>query len=341
MRQLGSPDHVADGADSLHAGLQPSVHLDGAAPCAHSESRQAKSLQIAFHTHRHQHLVDLLAAFALLPLVAHFDLVLPGLDSFDPDPGFDFDSLLLQTPIQKPGHLLVLPRQHLGQGLQHLHPCAEGIVEIGELDPDGPGSDDDHGIWTLIGDHGLLAAQDQPAVDLHSGNAARPSAGGNDDVTGVQKRDYSIVPVPHFHLFGRRDEPPAGEHLDPVLAHQVGNPGGQLIRHTAAAADDLLPIESYFTDLETEFAGALEEPVDLRLLEQGLGWNTAPIETNPAEGILLFHHRGLQAQLAGPDGSGVASWSCPDDGDIELFALCFHELPAALKFDRRLIITEN
>jgi len=47
---------------------------------------------------------------------------------------------------------------HRDQGGGHFHQRdlgAEGVVDVGELDADGPGTDDDHAGWLFLQDHRL------------------------------------------------------------------------------------------------------------------------------------------------------------------------------------------
>ena len=57
----------------------------------------------------------------------------------------------------------------------------KGVVEVGELDADGPRAHDDHALGLFGERHGVAAADDRRAVEGQVGQRARGRAGGEQD----------------------------------------------------------------------------------------------------------------------------------------------------------------
>ena len=102
------------------------------------------------------------------------------------DTGADLDAPLLERPQHHVRHVLVAAGQDLGQGLQDGHLGAQIGEHGGELAADGPAADDHRGGRQLLEVQHLVGGQDQVAVDLEAGNAARHRAGSQDDVLSDQ-----------------------------------------------------------------------------------------------------------------------------------------------------------
>ena len=217
--------------------------------------------------------------------------------------------------------LLVLGWQDARQGLDHHHLGAERAVEAGELDADGARADDDQRLRRGLRNHGLAIGPDAVAVRLQSdlGNRARPCAGGQDDMLGLE----GAAPAPLLgddDLGRRRALFQLGRtfnHLDLVLAHQEADAGVQLGGDLARAFDDLAKIEARLVGGQAVVAQVMQLLVDLAGLQQGLGRDAAPVQADAAQGLAL-HNGGLEAQLGGADGRDVAAGTGADDDDVEI-----------------------
>ena len=67
--------------------------------------------------------------------------------------------------------------------------------------------------------------------------------------------------------------------------------------------------------LDAEITGFLDLVSQIDNREQRLAGNTAPIETDPAQGLIL-HHGHTGAQLRSPDGGDIPSRSGAQNGNV-------------------------
>src|SRR5439155_11675790 len=71
---------------------------------------------------------------------------------------------------------------------------------------------------------------------------------------------------------------------------------------------------------DAKVLGALDLLEQVRRDDPGLGGNAAPVETGAAQ-LVLLDHRGLEAELRGPDGGHVAAGAGADDDEIEVLGI--------------------
>ncbi|EKD60770.1 MAG: hypothetical protein ACD_54C00559G0002 [uncultured bacterium] len=90
----------------------------------------------------------------------------------------------------------------------------------------------------------------------------------------------------------------------------------QLFRHPARARHHCIQIERGTLDLQAEFLGAVHQMKHLGTAQQRLGRDTAPVQADTAQ-IFAFDNRHLLAQLAGPNGSHIATGACADHDHVE------------------------
>ena len=79
--------------------------------------------------------------------------------------GQDLDPLFRQGFFEGLRNLRILDRQDVRQHLDQRHFGAKGVVEIGKLDPNRAGADDDHALRLGIENHRLATADDGLAVE--------------------------------------------------------------------------------------------------------------------------------------------------------------------------------
>src|SRR5262249_47558437 len=144
---------------------------------------------------------------------------------------------------------------------------------------------------------------------------ASTCAGRDDHVLGLDHallalvRDLDLVRLPRSaaweELRGALDV------RDLVLAEQEADALADLVGDVAAALDDRREIGAHALDDDTELAGALRVLEDLGALEQRLGRDAAPVETDPTE-LCALDACGLQLELRGADRGDVAAGSRAD-----------------------------
>ena len=106
------------------------------------------------------------------------------------------------------------------------------------------------------------------------------------------------------------------DHLDLVLAHEIGDAVRQPLGDFAAALDHAGEVEADIVGGEPELGGAAHRVIELGGAEQRLGRDAAPVETDAAE-MLALDDRGLEAELGGADRGDIAAGPRADHGEIE------------------------
>ena len=144
--------------------------------------------------------------------------------------------------------------------------------------------------------HRLLVGPDQPAVGLEPRQRARPRAGGDDDVLGLDIGQRLAALARHGDAPLPSQPRRAVDHLDLVLAHQIGDAVRQPLGHFAAALDHARKIEADIVGGEPELGGAPHRCVKLGGAQQRLGRDAAPVEADAAE-MLALDDRDLHAEL--------------------------------------------
>ena len=106
------------------------------------------------------------------------------------------------------------------------------------------------------------------------------------------------------------------DHLDLVLAHEVGDAVRQPLGDFAAALDHARKVEADIVAGQPELAGAPHGRVELGGAQQRLGRDAAPVEADAAE-LLALDDRDLHAELGGADGGDIAAGPRADNCEIE------------------------
>ncbi len=187
VRQPGRARDIANGVEPGDAGRAMLVDDHVGAVDLHSKSLEAQALDVADDPHRDNAHVGLqgLGLAADLELDGDAVLALGELVDLGADPELQaspFESLL-----RGGRHLGVLDRHDAVEHLHHGDVCAQGPVEAGELDADGPRADHDQRLRRGFGNHGLTIGPHPLAVRLQTdgGDGAGPSARGQDHVLGL------------------------------------------------------------------------------------------------------------------------------------------------------------
>ncbi len=180
----------------LGVGAHDFVDLDKAALVQRDAGRiQPQAVGVGLHADRHQHLVggERLHFLALEVLHRHGHAVVADLHLLGARAGQQLDALLGERLVHFGGDFGVLQRQNLVEHLDDRHFGAVGAVDIAELHADGAGADDDQLLRHVLEHDGVAILDDALAVDLRAGQAARPRAGGDDE---VGRRDALFLWLP-------------------------------------------------------------------------------------------------------------------------------------------------
>jgi len=149
---VGEPrraDDVADGVDSGKARLVALVGLQETFEQVELQVRAQQSLEARLHSHGHQHLLEAVSAFRRASLEGGGGAVLANLDAGDASACQHLDAVALELAPQQLGAVVVFDGKDARSELDQRHLSSEGVVEVGEFHPDGPGPDDQDGLGTF------------------------------------------------------------------------------------------------------------------------------------------------------------------------------------------------
>ncbi len=152
------------------------------------------------------------------------------------------------------------------------------------------------------------------AVDLDAGQRARFRSGGHH---GIGRFKLGCLAV----FFDRNaprtcDAPPASDRLNFVLPEEAGNSARVLLDDFILAREHRGPVDLDILHFESEFLGALEIIVDIRVMQEDLRGDAADVQASATEKWVLFHDCGFQAPLAGANRRDISSRPAPDDHEI-------------------------
>ena len=144
-------------------------------------------------------------------------------------------------------------------------------------------------------------------IKFEAPDLQRAGAGGDKNVLGKQG-----FPALDGHLARPGQPRPALDHPDLVLAQQACHAACQGVGRRAGVGVHLAVVQAGAIDLDPQFFHGAQHVEVLRLLDEVLGGDTAPVQAHPARGVHL-HHGDRQSQLRRADGGDVAAGSGTDD----------------------------
>ena len=154
------------------------------------------------------------------------------------------------------GDLCILGGKDARQHLDHRHVGAQAAIEARELDADGARADDEQRFGESFGNHRLLVGPDQFSIRLEPWQRACTGAGGDDDMLGLDIWEHFAVHADHGEAALPPEPCDSFDHLDLVLAHQIGDAIGKPLSHFAAALDHARKIEAHIVRCEAELRSA-------------------------------------------------------------------------------------
>ena len=92
------------------------------------------------------------------------------------------NALGLEGLMGERGDFLVFNGKHPVQHFHHRNLGAQGTIEAGEFDTDGPRSHHQQGLGHGLGHHGVAIGPDQLAVGLKAGKSPRPRPSGENNM---------------------------------------------------------------------------------------------------------------------------------------------------------------
>jgi hypothetical protein len=238
----------------------------------------------------------------------------------------------------------VLCGQDAIQHLDHGDLGSECVEEVGELHADRTGADDDHRLGKLGDRQGVVAREDGGAVTGCEGQLVGSRAGRDHDVVGGQLAGRLATGSLVVVVIGFRDLDRAGGTrgssaddlrmtvvvVDLVLLEQEPDAAVQAAGDRAAAADHLLKVDLDRVGVDHDaplLAVGDRLLVELRVVQQCLGRDAAPVEADASE-VVPFDDGGLETELRGANRANVSAGSAADHDEVVVLALGHRSNPS-------------
>ena len=216
-------DHVADGIDAGHAGLEVRVDHD-ALPVVELDARGFKSetFGVGHAPDRYQHHVRIdRRDRAVAGRRLDRDLVacpVPG-NACHLAGELEAHALLHEKALDGAGHIGIHAGQDAVEKLDHQHFRSQPAPHGAQLQPDYAGADHQHALGHLGQCQGSGRRHDGLFVDLDAGQLRDIRSGGDDDALGVQLLPFAVFEH-HPDLAGRHDGRRTMDGIDLVLLEQ-------------------------------------------------------------------------------------------------------------------------
>ena len=162
---------------------------------------------------------------------------LAGLDVLDPGAGDDRDALLLEGPLDDPGHVLVLGGEDLVEHLDQHHLGAEAGVGGGDLSARGAGADDGD-LLRQLGQRPGAPGVEHAAAELDPGDRQRDGAGREDHALGL------VVVVADLDVAVGGQRALARDQIDLVLVPEPCDAAGRASCGPSRDARGRLPVDA-------------------------------------------------------------------------------------------------
>ena len=241
--------------------------------------------------------------------------VFRGLGFLDLRAGEDTNALLGKGLLERYRNLGVLDRKDVRHHLDDGHLRAESIEEVGKLDADRAGPDDDDLLRLLRDGKRMAAANDAGAVERKAGHLAGDNSRGDQD---LRRGEFLLraISAPDLDLAGFRNAGITLDVVDLVFLEEELDAAGELVGYLAGTADDLVPVVLEARNLEPEVCGMVTyQRIELRVFEQGFGRDAAPVQAG-ASGPFLLDDSDALAKLGGADSADIAGGAAADNDEV-------------------------
>ena len=311
MGQLHGGGGIANGVHPGNAGAVVLIHQQALAVQRRIQVRGKQTVEIRTAANGTQ---DLFAGDGqLLALLLQMDAqALPRLlQGPDHGGGQHLHALLFQNLRQILAQLPVQLGQQIGHALHQRHPAAQVTVKGGKFHADDAAADDnDGGIGRVRPLQQLVGGHDPGQIQAGDGRADIHRAGGGQDALRRIRRP-GAVRAGDADLTGGGDLRRALKHIH-LRTLQQGEDAAPELLADAALKGEHLPHVVGESAVDAHRRAVCGVVVDLGGVEQGLGGDAAPIQAGAAH-LPALHNGGVQPQLGGAQGGGIAPGTCADD----------------------------
>ena len=323
VREHGPVDHVADGIDAGHRGLE--VAVDGNAAALghlHADLVQAEALHEGAAADRNQDDVGFQrlgrAAFRGLDRQRHAGAGRLGLGDLGAE--LELQPLLGERALEELGDLVVHAWRDAVEELDHRHVGAETAPHRAQFEADDAGADHDEALRHLAEFQRASRGDDLLLVDRHARQRHHFRARGDQDVLRGQRILHRAIFTDDRDGARRLDTTGPGVRGDLVLLEQEGDALGRGLDDLALALHELREIElrrRHDDSVRGEIVARFLEQV--RGLQQRLRGDAADVEAGAAKRRTLLDDGDLEAELRGADRGDVATGAGADHDNIEGF----------------------
>ena len=226
------------------------------------------------------------------------------------------DGQVAQVVLECLNHLDVAELQHPLALLDHGDLGAQRREHGRVLDPDHPGTRDDHRARHLLQVNDPVGIDHGALVELHGGGPGRAGAGGDHDLVGAGLTAPAVAGV-DLHRVRVDEGTGTGQDRDPVArqlaAHHVHLTAHHVLGAGSQVGDGDLVLDpvSLPVHLPLVEAGQVEDG-----LAQGLGRDRAGVQAHAADHVLALHDRDPPFELGGGDGRLLPARTRADHQDV-------------------------
>ena len=227
------------------------------------------------------------------------------------------DALLAKRLLQLRRDGLVLERDEAGQQLEERDLAPEPAEDRRELDADRTCAQNGQRLRHVSQVDRLVARDDARPIDLDARHAARRGAGRHDNLARLKRLRLAAA---HLHAAAARQTRAALDPVDLVLLEQELDAFGETLDDLVLAGLHAGHVDRRalrgVAERDAPLLRVLHDLERVRVLEQRLRGDAAPIEARAAERRLALDHGHVQAELGGADRGDVAAGARADNQDV-------------------------
>jgi hypothetical protein len=222
----------------------------------------------------------------------------------------------LDALVQRPHEVLVAAGDERVHQLDDRDLGPQRVVHRGHLEPDDPAADDQQPARD-VGELERAGGVHEPRIVVREARqAGRARPGGDDRVPEPHGRPSVLAG--HGEDVGGRELGDAVHDLDLALLGQAHEAAGELADDGLLPAAQRVDVDLRLAEGDAVRRGLLRLREHLRHVEQRLGGDAAHVEAHAAERLVALDEHGLEPEIGGPEGRGVAAGPRAEHDDVAL-----------------------
>ena len=163
----------------------------------HSNCLQPEMFNIPLHANSHQYFTGSQATRSLRGVHLHFDASRRHCGIFHTAIHENVHPTLLQGTLQIVADFVVFHRQNVGQHFDECDLAAKGVIKIGKLHPNGPGSNNDQGWRHFRQYHGFRTTEHLRPIKRQARQGPRACPRGQDNMRRPQRCRHTALGILH------------------------------------------------------------------------------------------------------------------------------------------------